>query len=117
MLRAEGPLGPDEVRGACAQAAGLLATGRVRRLRLEGCGADLGAVELVARLRLLTARSGVGLEVRPRDRAALAELLALLGLAEALEPLGLRALQPGGQPEAGEQGGIEEVVDVPDLPA
>ena len=114
MLRAEGPLGPDEVRGACAQAAGLLATGRVRRLRLEGCGADLGAVELVARLRLLTARSGVGLEVRPRDGAALAELLALLGLAEAL---GLRALQPGGQPEAGEQGGIEEVVDVPDLPA
>ena len=69
---------------------------------------DLGVVDVLARLALVARRRGVRLCVRADE--GLTGLLALTGL---LRPTGL-VLQPLGQPEAGEQGRVEEVVDVLD---
>ena len=76
---------------------------------------DLGTVDVLARLRLVTRRRGCRLQVRgaPGDLAALAGLLRATGLHDALAA----PLQASGQPEPGEQPGVEEVVDVDHLPA
>ncbi len=67
---------------------------------------DLDVLDLLARLRLAAARQHTDLSVRPwGDWAGLLELAGLGGL-----------LAPVGQAEAGEQRGVEEVVDVRDLP-
>ncbi len=79
----------------------------VARWALTVTGAtDLAAVDLLARLQLAARRRGCSIRVRN----ASAELFALLDLA------GLsRCLEVGGEPEDGEQPGVEEVV-VPDDP-
>ena len=67
---------------------------------------DLSAVDALARLQLAARR--LGCSIRLRDTCAeLAELLDLVGLSE--------CLQVGGEPEGGEQVGVEEVV-MPDDP-
>ena len=73
---------------------------------------DLSAVDALARLQLAARR--LGYSIRLRDTCAeLTELLELVGL---LDLAGLRGrLQVGGEPEGGEQVGVEEVV-MPDDP-
>jgi len=76
---------------------------------------DLGVLSVLARLVLAARRSGAQLRLRGR-----AEVLA--GLGTVLELTGLSGplrlgLEPLGQAEAGEQPGVQEVVDVGDPPA
>lgn len=78
-------------------------------------GADLATVERLARLKLTAARRG-----RPicfvGASPELAGLLALIGLREVLLAPGL-GLEPGREPEEGEQaGGVEERVEADDAP-
>jgi hypothetical protein len=77
---------------------------------LVGCGRpDLALVDGLARLQL--AAQHLGCSIRLREAGAeLVELLDLCGLGEAL----LR-VEVGGEPEGGEQRGVDEVV-VPDDP-
>jgi hypothetical protein len=76
---------------------------------------DLPLVDLLARLRLVTRRLGLGLVVLGAS-PELERLLTLVGL-RAVVPLDP---QPGserlGHAEAGEEPGVEEVVDVHDAP-
>lgn len=71
---------------------------------------DLGLVELVARLVLAARQRGSRVCVVGPGAGRLVELIELVGLG------GLTASEPRGQPEAGEQGGVQEVVHVRDLP-
>ncbi len=76
---------------------------------------DLCAVDTLTRLQLAARR--LGCSIRLRDTCAeLAALLDLAGLTDVLpaEPRS-RRLEVGGEPEDGEQVGVEEVV-VPDDP-
>ena len=69
-------------------------------------GPDLAAVDALARLQLAARRLGCSIRLR-ETRAELVELLDLVGLRGCLEV--------GGEPEGGEQIGVEEVV-MPDDP-
>ena len=118
VVRLRGPLGPQAVERACVRLSALL----LRKPSVVVCAVrgqvDLGVVDALARLQLLARRAGASLAVEVADDAAgagpaLDDLLALTGLQTALG----RPLQPGGQAEAGEQAGVEEVVDVRDAPA
>jgi anti-anti-sigma regulatory factor len=100
-------------------------TERLRAV-LEGCasgrvicdvsgvaGADLGTVEVLARLRVAARRAGRRLVLRGVN-GDLAELVLLAGLADVLvmEPLGI---EPGREAEEGEEaGGVEEEDDARD---
>lgn len=93
---------------AAAGALGALA-GRGQHLVVELLPpgrADLAAVDALARLALAARRSGGRLEVRADD--GLASLVRLAGLQEQL------SVEPGRQPDLGEDLGTEEVVDVGD---
>lgn len=82
---------------------------------LAGCGPDLAVVDVLARLQLVARR--MGCSVRLRDPSpALCDLLRLAGLADVVGGCDL-ALEPGREPERGEQLGIEEVVEPRDPPA
>ena len=72
---------------------------------------DLGLVDEVARLTLAARRQGCSIWLR-HACPDLLELLELVGLADVV---GRPALQVVGEPEGGEEGGVEEVV-VPDDP-
>jgi hypothetical protein len=76
---------------------------------------DLSTVNHLALLELAARRLGWSIRIRnPSPR--LLELLDLTGLGRAVHtPAGLLVVEMGGQPEGGEQGGVEEVV-VPDDP-
>ena len=81
--------------------------------------ADLAVLDVVARLALTSRRAGTGLVVRAPGLAALAGSCGLgcaLGLEEP-RPGRPGSGQPGRQPQAGEQLGAQEVVDVGDPPA
>ena len=81
--------------------------GEVATWPLEGAGRpDLLAIDDLARLQLAARRLGCGIQVRDPS-ADLRALLDLAGLLEVLEVLG--------EPEGGEQAGIEEEVE-PDDP-
>ncbi len=69
-------------------------------------GVDLSVVDGLARLHLEARRQGCAIWFR-QACPELAALLQLVGLGD--------VLQVGGQPESGEEGGVEEVV-VPDDP-
>ena len=74
---------------------------------LEGVGRpDLLAVDVLARLQLAARRLGFAIQVR-EPSAELRALLDLTGLLEVLQVLG--------EPESGEQAGVEEEVE-PDDP-
>jgi hypothetical protein len=93
-------------RPSCGQA-----PARLLVLALQG-PADLATVDALARLRLAGKR--VGLDIRlGRPDQALGELLTLTGLDGALVAGG-SVVEVVGQAEAGEQPGVEEVVDVGD---
>ena len=72
----------------------------------------LEAVDDLARLQLAARREGLSIRLR-RLSPALSELLELAGLAEVLPCAALREVR--GEPERGEEAGVEEAV-VPDDP-
>jgi hypothetical protein len=74
-----------------------------------GCP-DMVLVDVLARVQLATRRGGLGLLLRDPSRE-LRELIDLCGLGCVL------ALEPRGQPELGEELGVEEVMQPGDLPA
>jgi hypothetical protein len=75
---------------------------------------DLAVVEALARLQLSARRLGCSIRVRDAC-ASLLELLALAGLGDVVPCVPALGVQAGGQPEGGEQAGVDEVV-VPDDP-
>ena len=89
----------------------------VARWPLTGAGRpDLSVVDRLARLQRAARR--LGCSIRLRDACPeLVGLVDLVGLGEALpaEVAGGGTLEVGGEPEGGEQPGVEEVV-VPDDP-
>ena len=112
-----GPILPTEAGRLCAQVRALLSADCTRDVVCDVQGMpDLSVVDALARLQLTARR----FDRRVRVRSAgpdLRGLLALTGLQLAVPGL----LSPGGselggQPEAGEQRGVEEVVHVHDLP-
>lgn len=82
--------------------------------RLGSVTIDLGVVDVLARLHLGAARLGLTLEVRD-PCSALFELLGLAGLDSLLGSAPL-PLEPGGEPEGGEQLRVEEAVEPDDEP-
>lgn len=91
--------------GQAARVRSLLLAGGTVVCELHG-DPDLGLLDALARLRLLASRHGGRLEVQADDDG----LLRLTGLSAAL------CGDAGGQPEAGEQRRVQEVVEVDDLP-
>ncbi|MEV8070031.1 STAS domain-containing protein [Streptomyces sp. NPDC004684] len=82
VLVLAGPVTREEVRGLCGDVRRLLAASRARVVVCDvgGLGPPgLGAVELLARLRLAAVRAGGGIRLRDPDPALLA-LLDLVGL-------------------------------------
>jgi hypothetical protein len=79
--------------------------------RVDG-RADLSVVGTLARITLMATRRQVAVRVTS-PCSDLRGLLALTGLASVVTV----ELESAGQPEAGEEGGVEEVVDVDDLTA
>jgi hypothetical protein len=77
---------------------------------------SLETVDALARLQLIARQMGVVLLVRT-DGDDLRRLIRLAGLDEILICVGSLELEALGQPEAREQAGVEEVVDVEDPPA
>jgi hypothetical protein len=98
VVQVRGPLGPAGAQLLCARARQLLLHGDLV-VDLQG-PVDLGVVEALARIALLAKRLGACVSVTGDDQG----LLALTGL-EVLR-----------QAEAGEQAGVQEVVDVLDPP-
>jgi hypothetical protein len=82
---------------------------------LVGGPADMSVVDVLARISLIASRRQAAIRVKT-PCSDLGNLLALTGLASVvsieLESLGLERC---GKAEAGEEGGVEEVVDVDDL--
>lgn len=74
--------------------------------------ADLSVLDVLARIVLIAGRRHAAVRVTSAC-GDLPGLLALTGLASVIT----YELERGGQPEACEEGGVEEVVDVDDLPA
>ena len=68
---------------------------------------DLGTVNALARLQLAAKRLGWTVRLR-NPTVELSALLDFLGLSDAVAGL---PLEPGGEPEGGEQVGVEEVVE------
>ena len=84
-LRLLVPLTDDAVTTACAALRARLRQGGVSRVvcHLDGVPSDLTAVDVLARLRLLTRRAGVPLVLQGHD-PGLPALLELVGLSELL---------------------------------
>jgi hypothetical protein len=76
------------------------------------CRADLALIDVLMRVVLVSRRLGARVEVVGLG-PPLRHLLALTGLDGALDAV---ISELGGQPEALEEPGVEEVVDVGDLP-
>jgi ABC-type transporter Mla MlaB component len=111
VVRLSGPMTDAQVATLCAAVRQRLATRSPRVLVCRVAGpVDLGVVAVLARMQLVVGRLGGVLQVQATS-AELPELLALTGL----EGLVAVSSEPGRQAEAGEQGGVEEVVDVADL--
>jgi hypothetical protein len=83
VLRLRGPLAPSAAGALCAEAHALLAAVPGSLVCVVSGPVDLGVIEALTRLRLLTRRRGADLVVRTAG-TGLEELLALTGLEEPL---------------------------------
>ena len=106
-LHQEHPTWRAATAPACVMGAGGAARAVLRALLDDGVP-DIALVGMLARLHLVALRRGWRLRVRGAS-AALCELVDLAGLAVVLD------LEPRGEPELGEQVGVEEVLQ-PDDP-
>lgn len=112
VVQLQAPVGAHDVPRLCEQVCDVLAGGDVRDVVCEVHDpVDLSVVDALARLQLAARRLDRQVRLRPVGAQA-GELLGLCGLTDAVP----QASEPGGQPEAREQGGVEEVVDVTHLP-
>lgn len=113
VVRLSAPISPPEAAALCAAIRQRLASGSSRMVVCHVLGpVDLSVVGVVARMQLMSRRLRIPLQVHTWS-SGLSDLLTLTGLDEVL---GVR-LQAGRQSEAREQAGIEEVVEVRDLPS
>ena len=117
VLQVRGPLSAGEARAMADDVASRLRAAGAAQLVCEVLpGASLGVLDAVARLALVARRSGVRMRVQVPDEG-LAALLALTGLDQCARLPRIERLEALGQPEAVEQRGVQEVVDVRDAPA
>lgn len=113
MVRLSAPVAPSQAAALCLAIGQRLAGGASRVVVCHVLGpVDVSVVGVLARMQLMARRLSGSLQVRFRS-ADLPALLELTGLDEVV-PLWL---EPRRQAEAREQGRVQEVVDVPDLPA
>ena len=110
VLRVRGPVRPGDADRLCDRLRALRSDGPCVVVHVRGA-VDLGVVDVLARLQLVARRSDGSARLRV-VADGLDDLLALTGLQDVLS---LR-VEPRGQAEAGEQPGVEEVVDVRHLP-
>lgn len=119
VVRLQAPLAPDLARQICQRVALLIdsaAAGGIREVSCHVVGpVDLVVVDVLLRVQLMVRRSGLELIVYANG-PSLTDLVVLVGLVRELPAFRLTPLQPGGQLEAGEQRGVEEVVHVGDRP-
>jgi hypothetical protein len=94
---------PHQLSSACARVAAMLSEGVPVRAHVQA--ADLAVVGTLAQMRLWARRLDALLEIT----GSCAELVELVGLTA--------ELQVRGEPEALEERGVEEVVDMDDAPA
>jgi ABC-type transporter Mla MlaB component len=110
VVRLRGPLSRDDCLRVCEQVRALLSVGSRRTVLCDvDVAADMRVVDVLVRLQLTATRARSRLHLREASEDV-HRLLGLTGLAAVLCDL-----EPVGQSEAGEQGGVEEVVDVADL--
>lgn len=84
VLAIAGPIAPEDLPGLCTRASAALGDGaRIAVVDVATLAADAGAVEALARLRLLARRRDVRVRL-VRARPELRELIALLGLDDVL---------------------------------
>jgi ABC-type transporter Mla MlaB component len=112
-----GPVAPADVPRLWGYVGALLEGGRVKVVVCD-VGAlvdpDAVTVDALARLQLSARRSGRQIRLH-QACGRLQDLLALMGLSDALPLCARLALEPRGQSEHGEPtGGIEEEADPPD---
>jgi ABC-type transporter Mla MlaB component len=106
------------VPGLCERVRALLASGDAELVTCdvsELVAPDASAVDALARLQLTARRSGGSIRLR-RARGRLRDLLALLGLADALPLSAGLPVEPQRQVEHREQVGVDEEVDPRDPP-
>lgn len=111
VVHMRAPLDPQDVQRVCNALRRVLEPDPTRVVVCHVHGAsDVSVVGALARLGLLCRRLDVTVRIRSTgtEHAALEELLELTGLAGAVAA----RLDPGRQPEPGEQRRVEEVVHV-----
>ncbi len=112
VVRVRGPLAPEQAQELCDRVWALLLADGTRTVVCDVPGeVDLSVVDVLARLQLTARRLDAFLRVRTSGDG-LEALLALTGLGDAVPD----RLEARGQAEAAEQRGVEEVVDVHNLP-
>ena len=110
VVRLRAPLSPADCAQVCEQVRALLADGTRRTVLCDvDVAADLRVVDALLRLQLTATRARSRLRLRDAP-ADVHRLLSLTGLSAVV-----CELEPVGHAEAGEQGGVEEVVQVDDL--
>lgn len=119
VLVIDGPIGPAHVRGLCERARALLEGSDAERLLCDVGAltrADAVAVDALARLQLVARRLGRRL-VLLRASPELRDLLAFVGLREALPCAPVLRVEARGQPEEREERVRVEEEREPDDPA
>ena len=115
VLDVRAPVSRAAVAGLCARVRAMLGTGAVDVVSCE-VGAlvdpDLLAVDALARMQLTARRAGGSIRLR-HARARLRDLLAVIGLCEALPRCG-RTVRAEREAEQREQVGVDEEVDPAD---
>jgi ABC-type transporter Mla MlaB component len=119
VLVIRAPIAPADVVGLCDRLRRIVAAGEAPVIACDVrdlVRPDALTVHALARLQLTARRLGRRVCLRHAP-PALRDLLSFAGLAEALPLAGGLCVEPGGQPEQGEQpGGVEERVEPRDPP-
>lgn len=114
----DGPLDLDAAASLCATLRAVLATGEVAEVICAGDGLtapDLATVDLLARVQLISQRSGHVARVR-EPSGGLRDLVALAGLDDVLWDGGSGVETRRQSEEREEPGGVEEGVEADDRP-
>jgi ABC-type transporter Mla MlaB component len=117
VVRVGGPVSHDQARHLYAQLEAQLDTQDPVCVlcRIHG-RTDLSVLDVLARVALIARRRHTSVRVASTN-GELEGLLTLTGLASVVTVESAGDLEVAGKAEAGEEGGVEEVVDVGDAPA